>query len=724
MTILGKQNLAGETALDFLDLAQQGAWVAFPEPPFQTTSVRHFPLDIWAKWMLAVFSILLLAMWLQMPKVMEDPADIRFLRALGPDSSRAGIAGSNVLVEAKKENVAPARVQQVPPPVKETELPFYSELSATGAVPSEESLEERMNRLQREGQAAFIDGNYSRAMTLWKECLVLDPNNPRVSMLIGDVCQRLGDLGQAVSNYSRSLELDPGQVPLAMRRISLLEKLGQSTEAVASLNMYARLFPDDEQIILSQAEWLWHENRGTEAIPLLKHVLELAPGNLEAMALMLHLPINATDFNTYLGMLVSQGASPDRHYELGQLIWKHDLLSQPQASALVHLAGTIAEQSKDERVLSMFNRLKMRTEPVSESFSADKLSDAWLIDGGEFQVQGGRGCLRSDMLHTEATIRLLGSEYLQDTFAEALIESSTGGFWIYMRRTADHFVRFGFDEGGQVHLQVWSHGKLLASQSKPWTMKKIRTRLRLAIRRRGMIGYMDNERLFKIPLEIPAGFGLGWTGMGTFSAERGKAQIIVSRISAGPLMPRLAFIPPIQVDADMDVVLTKLRSESAILTDIAPVWYHVSQDGVWTDQSGSAGKLLKLFGRYARLRLLPVVEIPSQKAIDSASLVAEANRRNLEGFVLLFETMPDKAWREIARRELAGSGLKVILLVMDNAAGTGRMIGLGDESPVSISRKDGVDVLSLPWLGPDGIHKSNAFLPPDKAALLMMDGKN
>jgi hypothetical protein len=149
----------------------------------------------------------------------------------------------------------------------------------------------------------------------------------------------------------------------------------------------------------------------------------------------------------------------------------------------------------------------------------------------------------------------------------------------------------------------------------------------------------------------------------------------------------------------------------------------MDSNGQWTDQRGSERNTLGLFARYFRLHLLPVVEVASPTALTASRLVAEATERNHEGFVLLFKKMPEPAWMDKIRKELVRSGLDVLAVTMDTAAGSGKMAGLGKGRAISMARKDGAAFQIVPWTDPAGVHRLLAALPGDVALVLTLDAK-
>jgi len=658
----------------------------------------------------------------QLPESLERTTFLHSMLAVAPNLQVVTAPESPLRKQiAKDPKLSATQMERVPEPDPEKDLPmFYEITSVPETTAGEAPAEVKGSRLQQEGQAAFLDADYQKAIALWKQWLSLEPNNPRAPMLIGDAYLRLGDFKQAISNYNLSLDLDPGRIRLALRRAGLLDTMGRSDEAMSSLNMYARLFPDNADVLLGQAEWLRRHNRAAEAIPLVKRLAGLDTNNFEATALMLRLPISPAEFNVYMQNLVKLGAQPANYYDLGQAIWKYDLLSLPGSHPLVKLVRHVSTQTRDARVAAIFDRLKQRPETVTDIFATGKISEAWWMDGGVFEPEAGKLLrMRTDESHTEATLHLLGSEHYRDAFVEATLQRKSGMFWLYARRTSDHFVRFGVDDTGRLLLQVWRNDRLLDTKTSSWNEPKTAVRLRLEVRGNGLMGYVDGQPAFSTPLTIPSSdYELGWVGLSTYSAERGKAEALLERASAGPLAMRLALLPGAQSESESDALLGVLRPEITLLTDLAPHWFRVNAEGAWSNQIGNDEKLLLLFARYYRIRLMPVVEVAADAKLSGGELISAAEKHKADGFVLLFDSLPDTAWFTRLEAELGACNLKILAMALNADQSKASVRSLAAGSDLLLGAEDIQDMLYQPWTGKDGKHQPLSELPANKPVLL------
>ncbi len=623
--------------------------------------------------------------------------------------------------EASKE-AQPEAQPEDPKPALEDELPLSFEIPMRTGTNLEETVEIRIARLQREGQAAYLDGQFNEAIGLWTEWCELDPANPRPRMLVGDAFLRKDDTEQAIANYDRSLALNQGQISLVIRRVKLLTKVGRLNDAVESLNLYARLYPNEASILLAQAEWLWRQNRIAEAVQLVRRIIQLEPDNMEANAMALRMPLEPDEFDARLAAFVKLGEHPSRQNELGQAVWKYDLLGLPRTDSLMRLVRQISEQKTKGPDAGIFMRLNPRFEPVLESCAGGKLSEAWWMDGGMFNPKGEAGVLTADSSHSEPFLRLLGSEHIRDGFVEATVKKVNGSFWLYARRTADHFVRFGFDERQKLYLQVWRSGHTVASQIKPWTLPEAGARIRLETRGGGLIGLVDGVPVFPAPLDVPPDLSRGWIGVSVFQRARGTAQAVLSSISAGPLMSRLALLPPLKTAKEVDALLAQLQPEFNSISDLAPRWFRISQTGSWSATLEEDEQILRLVARYYHVRLLPTIEAPFAAALTGADLVKVAAQHDLDGFTVLLEKMPDPTWIEKMEQELADTSVTVLVMVLDPRKNRGQWRGIGQAAEVFNGAGGGQDVLLSPWFSADGTHAPVNVLPVRKAVVLVMPG--
>ena len=657
----------------------------------------------------------------RLPGSLETPPFVRSLLAMIPSIQIvAGPTSPLNVSDVTGTNAPLAHLAQVPDQDQDKDVPMFYDLNAAPEIQGAVSPALKLARLPQEGEAAFLAGEYNKAISLWQQWSAADPNNPRPPMLIGDAYLRLNNLNQALTNYATSLDLDPGQIRLGLRRAGLLDSMGHAEEAMQQLNMFARLFPENIDIMLAQAEWLRRHDRGAEALPILQHISQMDSNNFEAVAMMLRLPISNADYRQQMIAMARIGNQPKYYYDLGQAIWKYDLLSMPDSYVLTKLVQRIASQTNEASIATLFAHLLPRYGQVSDTFARGVLSDAWWPDSGVFNAEAGKLQIQSDAAHTEATLRLLGSDRYGDSFVEIVAQRRAGAIWLYARRTGTHMIRFGVDEGGKMYLQLWRGGHLVEQRIKPWAEPKGSVRLRVEVRGDGVMGYVDGQPAFSSPLGLPRDFALGWLGLAISHTERGKAQAVLTRISAGQIPPRIILLPQFTNEADVDAKLNIFREEINHISALAPRWFRINGDGSVLSQQGSETKLLQLFSRYYHVRLMPVVDVAPGATLSADALIAQAAKYRLDGLIMLFSVLPSSAELETFDRALAAANIKVLALCVDPEKNTCKARNLESSSDLLSGKESEQNIIIQSWTRKTDLHKLLNDLPLDKPAIITL----
>jgi hypothetical protein len=280
-------------------------------------------------------------------------------------------------------------------------------------------------------------------------------------------------------------------------------------------------------------------------------------------------------------------------------------------------------------------------------------------------VQDGFLSVRAAPARNEFSVRLLRSERWRDSFIEVATTDVNGGFWLYGRRSRNHLVRFGFDtDGERLNLQVWKgrNNDVVASQFVPWVIPKDGCTLRLEIRGKGVTGLVDGKTVFEVPVALPEDFGLGWTAFAAHANERGRASAAIRQLSSGPLPVRIAMTPDAPADDDRGEQTARLRSLLPVLTDISPDWFSIDSSGSWNSNVKEESDFFRLFARYYRLRLTPVVRVSPDARIAADDIITVCRTHGFDGLVLWFETMPGDSWFDAMDRDLVAPGIDVVAI--------------------------------------------------------------
>jgi len=497
----------------------------------------------------------------------------------------------------------------------------------------------------------------------------------------GDALIILGYDDEAVGYYHQSLSLAPGQVDLAVRQARLLTNLNRKESAKDILNAYARLFPDNTDILFAQAEWLYKQDRGAEARTRVERILTLDEGNFDASLFLLRLATDEASRTHAVDRLMAISNTPERHYDLANAVWQYDLLSLPDSHLLVTMLEDISAENEDPRVTAIIDKLRPRTEPITEDFAAnDGLSDAWHIEGAAASLaDDGTLTLRAMPTREEFTVRLLRSERWRDSFVEADLTSVEGGFWLYARRSRNHLVRFGFDDGAdRVYLQAWKgkNNDMVMNRFIPWTKPNGKISVRLEVQGNGIAAAINGKPVFDVPLAIPGDFGLGWAALAVHSRDRGNGSVTLSHLKSGPLPVRLALLPPEPAEDDASDELNQLRQRLGTITDFSPDWFAIDESGNWSSQPSVDDDFFRLFSRYYRIRLVPTVRVSHGAKVLPEDVLTVTRTHNFDGLVLLFETMPPEDWFERMDRELGSPGLDLLAVALDDLSEVAAMRGI------------------------------------------------
>ncbi|MCX7817650.1 MAG: polysaccharide deacetylase family protein [Kiritimatiellae bacterium] len=613
-----------------------------------------------------------LRLLVRLPPTLETRSHVASLLAMVPQAQIAVAAGSPLTTGQTATGVSVVKVEEVPAPASEEEMPLFFMIPGAAERGGIETEESRAARLQQEGLAAYLDGQYDRAVQLWQEWRSIEPENPKVYMLIGDALSRKGDLRGAVEHYDRSLDLDPGQITLAIRRAGVLVAMGESERAMQSLNLYARLFPGNPDILLAQARWLVDNRRTDEALDAARKLLKVQPEHVEALAMVVRHTRDAAEYRNAIERLANAGLKPFNHLPFAQSCWKYELPALPAAAPLMATLRAIAADNRDPRIAELCARLLPVGTPAVETMAEGRLSNRWWIEGGDVTARAGGGIrLAAGEAYAEASARLLGSLQTRDALVEASVGGIHGGVWLYARRTERHLVRFGFTEG-RLHLQVWRDGRLLQEMKREWIPPAGFTPLRLEVNGRGAMGFVDGEPAFATRLVIPSDIRAGWIGLAVHSPTRGQAAAEFTSLRAGPLQPRLAALAPTSSGDETDQQLAAIRNDTPFLTALCPAWFTVETDGRWTGPATPDPAVYHIFARYHRIWLLPMVECRSAAGAVPSEIEGRVRQVNADGLVLAFRTWPGDDWISALAERLAASGLTIIVLGMDTAAQSAR----------------------------------------------------
>ena len=615
-----------------------------------------------------------------MKLAMQFPPGVAKLASFA--SIAALFPGALIAVEsdARAEELAPTVPDVLvseslpPPPAADMHLNLYYQL-ATRALPSEAlSPQARQEADRREGYLAYQEGEYEKAIERWERWLAEDPQSAEAMSLIGKAYVQKGDLTRALEYYTRSLEASPGQIQMAIRRSELLGKLDREDEAREQLNLYARIFPENPDILIAQAQWLDRRKRRLEAREMLETLVRESPMNLQARVALLNLQDDPAERHRTMRGILDLGRSPDSQIPFGHSLLNMEMLTFPESGVFFEYLRAQARRGQGTKQRDLYESFLPLTNRVTDDFASGRLSDGWIASGGIRALDRGRYELRAAIDQAETYLRLRRSELMRDGYLEVVLDESQGFFWIYARRSSHTMVRFGFDQDGFIHLQVWNEGEMVSHQTRPWIRPPGSMTLRMEVRGDGARGFVNGLEIFDAPVEIPPVVAYGWWGIAPFAFDLGVARARIIRMDCEPLPPVIALVPP----GDPERQVVELRRHVGGISALVPAWVFQNPDGTLPEGLPENAGIFRMFTAFHRMRLLPAIDLSYEGDIDPERVVEFIRRNHLPGVVLKRRTSPPRKWQEALTAALEGHPATVI--VLQTEAALWNTPGAGEES--------------------------------------------
>ncbi|MBP5350452.1 MAG: hypothetical protein J6Y56_00655, partial [Fibrobacterales bacterium] len=480
---------------------------------------------------------------------------------------------------------------------------------------------------------------------------------------------------EAAEAYRKTLELDPGRISVVTAFADYLMTTGKAEdEAREMLDRYAKAFPLNREIALAQASWLDHKGMRADARAILKDWVERQPGNID-IRVTLHKYLNEAPerYENLLHIIGMVAPNSQNLMWFRRKIEDSGLLTFPESSAAFDFLRRVARDSKNGLVRRNYMSLMPLEQPISESFSKSGLSDNWEVFGNNGALTGGEYLLPGLPDPSETNLRLKRSDLFRDGFVETRIGESLGAFWLYARRSTQGMVRFGFDSDGFLRIQAWQNGEPRVLDSVLWVRPKDDLTLRLEIRGDGAIGYVNGKLAFSTPLEIPRAIGYGWWGVAASASETGMAQTRLKVLTSGPMSPTIIvmdLLPTVMESgtsksAPTRDVLEALRARANDVGVLAPVVGQQTVDRSLSSPDARALDGLRVFARYHRLRLMPIVDLAYYNDPEPADIIAYMKKSGLDGLCLRVRRLPEAEWCAKMEKALEAMFANVILIQSD-----------------------------------------------------------
>ena len=141
------------------------------------------------------------------------------------------------------------------------------------------------DRVTEAGRRAFADGQYGRALELFRRAAHINPNEPTAHYLVSQALFALGKYREAVTAISAGMALraDWPDARFASRDL-YWKKAEVFDEHLTALRQTVAAFPDDPDLLFLLGHQLWFDGKPDEAWPLFQKAVALAKGKTPAEA--------------------------------------------------------------------------------------------------------------------------------------------------------------------------------------------------------------------------------------------------------------------------------------------------------------------------------------------------------------------------------------------------------------------------------------------------------
>ena len=141
------------------------------------------------------------------------------------------------------------------------------------------------DRITEAGRKAFTDGQYGRALELFRRAVEITPNEPTAHYLVSQAQFALGKYREAVAAIAAGVALR-ADWPNArfVSRDLYWKKPGLFDDHLKALREAVAAFPDDAELAFLLGHQLWFDGKPDEARPLFQKAAALAKGRTPAEA--------------------------------------------------------------------------------------------------------------------------------------------------------------------------------------------------------------------------------------------------------------------------------------------------------------------------------------------------------------------------------------------------------------------------------------------------------
>ena len=149
---------------------------------------------------------------------------------------------------------------------------------AAGQVATASAAPASFDEARREHQA----GNAERAVPLYRQYLLVEPNNAQAWYLLGAALTQLGQLDEARSSLRQATSANPRHAEAHNHLGVVLAQQASLDEAITSFRRALELKPDNSEILNNLGLALLRQDKANEAIAIFQRALEVRPDDVKA----------------------------------------------------------------------------------------------------------------------------------------------------------------------------------------------------------------------------------------------------------------------------------------------------------------------------------------------------------------------------------------------------------------------------------------------------------
>lgn len=179
-----------------------------------------------------------------------------------------------------------------------------------------DSPEEEAAKFASRGTALFEQGDLAKASIEFRNALKSDPLAVTPLLYLAKIAEHNGELPVAFSHYSTAADQDPGNVEAQTGAGQLALLFGQTDNAIYRADKLIALRPEATDGYLLKAGAEIARNNGTAAEKVLLKVLEMAPGNVEAIGMLAEIEGRRKNYGKAAALLDQGLATAPENIEL------------------------------------------------------------------------------------------------------------------------------------------------------------------------------------------------------------------------------------------------------------------------------------------------------------------------------------------------------------------------------------------------------------------------